>query len=150
MPDEYIAESSALQEMKNEPEKLAQGIWMKMQEDKQTHACGQPSNAPADFRFGELNVRALGLKGLSNSDFVIYSGDSIVHLNQCDLPRQEIDGSHYARIGDASGKSIEVHWGERPDQRYTLSERPDKNWTGNYVDKDADGKEYTDYHYRHA
>ncbi len=150
MPDEYISESAALQEMKNEPEKLAQGIWTKMQEEKCSHSSGQPSNLAADFYFNGLNVRALGLKGLSNSDFIIYSGPAQVRLNQSELSRQDLDGSHFARIGDASGKSIEVHWGEMPDQRYTLAERADKNWTGNYIDRDADGKEYTDYHYRHS
>ncbi len=82
-----------------------------------------------DIQIPELSIRAMGMAATSRSEFCLYTGGSSKALTIRDLPQVDRDGSSYARVWDGS-RGAEVHWGERPDQRYILYPMSDQTWQG--------------------
>lgn len=101
--------------------------FLKDAEPKPVRVPGQKQ--AGDIQIPELSVRAMGMAPTSRSEFYLYTGDSSKALSTRDLTKTDLDGSSYARVWDGT-RSAEVHWGDRPDQRYILYPMSDKTWMG--------------------
>lgn len=129
---------------------VAESIWADMQKEKEDYSTGKPSSVKAEFNFPELNLSAIGLHAINERTMLLYSGAGRASLSMDQLKHLSPDGSRYGYIGGSGAGSLELHWGIRQDQRYMLTQRPDKAAFGNYFSAEEDGRIYGDYHFKLA
>lgn len=129
---------------------FATQIWNEMRSEVLSQKWGNPSSKNADMNFPDLNLKALGLQTVSSESFFLFSGSAAVLLQSSKLPYSCPDGSHFVRVGNCSGGSVEIHYGVHQDQRYTMNSCGNGGDFGEFYASEADGKNYSDYHYRLA
>lgn len=82
-----------------------------------------------DIDIPSLSINAMGLAAISSSELYLYSGSNTKRLSLSDLTKTDADGSQFVGLWDGK-RSAEVHWGDRPDQRYLLYPTTNKTWKG--------------------
>lgn len=128
----FIAETTddrGVQQEKN-PIALAESVINELRAEPSSKNARIPGQKePGDIEIPNLTINSLGLAAIDRTDFQLFSGPASKRLTLHDLKKVDVDGSSYARLWDGK-RSAEVHWGDRPDQRYLLYPMENKQWRG--------------------